>query len=588
VILILPEAMVTGRFDARLNMLTTLRIKNLALMPDLALELQPGYTVITGETGAGKSILIGALNLLLGERADRTLIRSGSESCSVEAIFDISKLRAPIKNFLEENGLEPCEENQLVLKRTFTNTGANRQFVNGSPTTLAALAAIGEWLVDIHGPHDHQSLLHPAKQLAILDAFGNLEKERETFAGLVRERAAIEAEKSALIVDEKTYAQQLDLLRFQANEISTAKLQPDEDKKVEEDFRRASNAAKLLQLSQTTLELLSENENSLLAQAGAISRELKELERLDAGAAPIVSLHKQAASILRELQSELSRYAEKVDVEPARLQQLEERLNLIHSLKRKYGATLVEVITFEDEVRRQLHDLEQRDEQLGRLNADLAKLDSKILRLGLELSAKRRKTIPKLGKAVSRQLDDLGFKQGRLDVAMISETEVSNFNSQIPLSGFDRLEFQFTPNPGESPRPLRVIASSGELARVMLALKTVLAAEDEIPVLVFDEVDANVGGETANTVGEKMQQIAMKRQVLCITHLPQVAATADNHFMVTKQMKEGRTISEIRLLTGKERVTELTRMLGGQSEAARKHAEVLVSQRVDSSGCGKV
>src|SRR5271170_6141674 len=287
-ILILPEATVTGRFDARLNMLTTLRIKNLALVPDLTLELQSGYTVITGETGAGKSILIGALNLVLGERADRTLIRS--DSCSVEAIFDISKLRTPIKTFLEENGLEPCEENQLVLKRTFTNAGANRQFVNGSPTTLAALAAIGEWLVDIHGPHDHQSLLHPAKQLAILDAFGNLQKERETFAGLVREHAAIEAEKSALIVDEKTYAQQLDLLRFQANEISTAKLQPDEDKKVEEDFHRASNAAKLLQLSQTAMELLSENENSLLTQTGAISRELKELERLDAGAAPIVSL----------------------------------------------------------------------------------------------------------------------------------------------------------------------------------------------------------------------------------------------------------------------------------------------------------
>jgi DNA repair protein RecN (Recombination protein N) len=582
-ILILPEAAGTGRFDARPNMLTTLRIKNLALVPDLTLELQPGYTVITGETGAGKSILIGALNLVLGERADRTLIRSGSDSCSVEAIFDVSKLRAPIKIFLEENGLEPCEENQLVLKRTFTSAGANRQFVNGSPTTVAALAAIGEWLVDIHGPHDHQSLLHPAKQLAILDAFGNLEKERETFAGLVRERAMIEAEKSALIVDEKTYAQQLDLLRFQTNEISTAKLQPDEDKKVEEDFQRASNAAKLLQLSQAALELLSENENSLLTQTGAIGRALQELERLDAGAAPIVSLHKQAAGQLRELQSELSHYAEKVDVEPARLQQLEERLNLIHSLKRKYGATVAEIIAFGGEARRQLDNLEQRDEQLNRLNAALAKLDSKILRAGSELSARRRKTIPQLGKAVSKQLDDLGFKQGRLDVAMKSETEISSFNSQIPLSGFDRLEFQFAPNPGEPPRPLRAIASSGELARVMLALKTVLAAEDEIPVLIFDEVDANVGGETANAVGEKMRQIAAKRQVLCITHLPQVAAPADNHFVVIKQIKEGRTVSEITLLTGKERVTELTRMLGGQSEAARKHAEVLVSQRTNFS-----
>ncbi len=201
-------------------MLTTLRIKNLALVTDLTLELQPGCNVITGETGAGKSIIIGALNLVLGERADRSLIRSGEESCSVEAVFDVKKLRAPLENFLDENGLEPCEENQLVLKRTFTAAGTNRQFINGSPTTLNVLATIGEWLVDMHGPHDHQSLLHPAKQLLILDAFGGLEQEREAFGELVRRHAVLENEKSALIVDEKTYAQQLDLLRFQVQEIS--------------------------------------------------------------------------------------------------------------------------------------------------------------------------------------------------------------------------------------------------------------------------------------------------------------------------------------------------------------------------------
>src|ERR1700735_763201 len=224
-------------------MLTTLRIKNLALVADLTLELQPGYNAITGETGAGKSIIIGALNLVLGERADRTLIRSGSDSCSVEAVFDVARLRAPLKNFLEENGLEPCEENQLVLKRTFTSAGTNRQFINGSPTTLNALAAIGEWLVDMHGPHDHQSLLHPAKQLLILDAYGRLEKERETFGELVRRRTVLDNEKSGLIVDEKTYAQQLDLLRFQVQEISSARLQPGEDEQGEAEFHRASNAA---------------------------------------------------------------------------------------------------------------------------------------------------------------------------------------------------------------------------------------------------------------------------------------------------------------------------------------------------------
>ena len=504
-------------------MLTTLRIKNLALVPDLTLELQPGCNVITGETGAGKSIIIGALNLVLGERADRSLIRSGSDSCSVEAVFDVTELHvnqrgtpasgtarrgsnskhavpeagapSPLGNFLEENGLEPCEENQLVLKRTFTASGTNRQFVNGSATTLNVLAAIGEWLVDMHGPHDHQSLLHPARQLAILDAFGSLEKEREAFGELVQRRAALESEKSALVVDEKTYVQQLDLLRFQVNEISSARLQPGEDTGVEEKFQRASNAAKLLQLCQAALDLLGENDHSLLTQAGAVGRTLQELQRVDAGADALVELHGQAASALRELQSELTRYAEKVDVDPAQLQQLEERLNLLHSLKRKYGATLAEVITFGDDAKRRLAQLESRDGELARLNAELEKLDAALLRAGKDLSAKRRKIIPQLAKAVGKQLDDLGFKQSKFDVAINSvAADVSPLHlvesnvradsrrllqfgeASFSSTGLDQIEFQFAPNAGEPAKPLRAIASSGDMARVMLALKTVLAA----------------------------------------------------------------------------------------------------------------
>jgi DNA repair protein RecN (Recombination protein N) len=301
-------------------------------------------------------------------------------------------------------------------------------------------------------------------------------------------------------------------------------------------------------------------------------------------------LHSQAAGAWRELQSELSRYAGKVDVDPARLAELEERLNLIHSLKRKYGATLNGVITFCEEAKRKLQSLEGRDAELARLNGELQKLDAEILKAGRELSAKRRNVIPRLAKAVGRQLDDLGFRQSQFDVAIKTDPPgdgVTSFKTNesqslpasaaaIKQSGLDEIEFQFAPNPGEPARPLRAIASSGEMARVMLALKTVLAAEDEIPVLVFDEVDANVGGETAHAVGEKMKQIAANRQVLCITHLPQVAAPADAHYVVTKQVKNGRTVSNIELLGKKERVAELTRMLGGQGDAARKHAEALL------------
>jgi len=580
-------------------MLTTLRIKNLALVPDLTLELQPGCNVITGETGAGKSIIIGALNLVLGDRADRSLLRSGSDSCSVEAVFEIKKLRAPLAPFLEENGLEPCDDHQLVLKRTLTSAGANRQFINGTPTSLSTLATIGEWLVDMHGPHDHQSLLHPAKQLAILDAFGGLEKERAAFGERVRSRAALAAEKSALIVDEKTYAQQLDLLRFQVKEISSARLQPGEDEQVEAAFQRSSNAARLLQLSQTALDALSENDNSLMAQAGQMGRTLQELQRVDEGAEGMVALHAQAAGAWRELQSELSRYAENVDIDPAQLQQLEARMDLLRSLKRKYGATLPEVMAFGAEASAKLAALEGRDAELARINQALDALDATLLAAGKKLTAARRKVIPLLTKAVVRQLADLGFRQSQFDVDIRSATAPSPrpagasslpetsalvdgpaiaAERAAPLrTGLDEIEFQFAPNPGEPSRPLRAIASSGEMARVMLALKTVLAAQDEIPVLVFDEVDANVGGETAHAVGEKMKQIAANRQVLCITHLPQVAAPADAHYVVTKLIRDGRTVSEITRLTPKERVTELARMLGGQTDAARKHARSLLS-----------
>ncbi len=550
-------------------MLLTLRIKNLALVSDLTLELRPGFNAITGETGAGKSVVIGGLGLVLGERADRTLIRAGSDGCTVEALFDVSSLKAPLAAFLEENGIEPCDDAQLVLKRTLTASGGNRQFVNGSPTTLNVLSTIGQWLVDIHGPHDHQSLLHAPNQLAILDAFGGLENVRGQFAGLLARRSTLESEKAALIVDEQTYAQQLDLLRHQANEIESARLQADEEDQLDQDYQRASNAARLLQLSQTALGLLNDDENAVLAQAGALGRVLQELERIDSSAADITETHGQAMAALQELRDALSRYADRVDIDPAHLQQLEERLNIIHSLKRKYGKSLAEVIAFGVEARQKLHSLESRDAELERINTALAKLDKELGTLGKELTAQRRKIIPRLCKSVEKQLSNLGFRQSRFDVALAPAAAMTR-------TGMDNIEFQFAPNPGEPPRPLRSIASSGEMARVMLALKTVLAAQDEVPVLIFDEVDANVGGETAHAVGDKMRQIGSRRQVLCITHLAPVAAAAETHYVVAKEIKGDRTLTTVDLLDSKARVTELARMLGGQSEATRKHAAELL------------
>jgi DNA repair protein RecN (Recombination protein N) len=550
-------------------MLSTLRIKNLALVSDLTLSLQPGYNAITGETGAGKSIIIGALDLLLGERADRSLIRAGSDSCSVEAVFELAAGNASVKSLLDSNGIEPCSENQLILKRVFTAAGANRQFVNGSPTTLQVLAAIGRELVDMHGPHEHQSLLHPARQLDILDAFAGLGPLREKFAALTVRERALEADKAALIVDEKTYAQQLDLLRFQVNEISSAKLLPDEQERLEQEFKRSGNAARLLEFSQAALNLLGEQDDSLLRHAGELGRTLQALQRLDPAAAGLLAAHEQAAGAWGELQSALRRYVDTVEVDPARLSQLEQRLNLINSLRRKYGANTADVIAFGADAEKKLRQLESRDAELARLNGELENLRREMAELAGHLSAQRRKAIPKLSKSAVRQLQDLGFQQSHFDIAISAATGFSP-------SGMDEVEFQFAPNAGEPSRPLRAIASSGEMSRVMLALKTVLAAEDEIPLLVFDEIDANVGGETAAVVGQKMSQIARRHQVICITHLPAVAASASSHFVVAKRQEEGRTISEITLLDSSGRVQELARMLGGQTEAALRHAAELL------------
>jgi DNA repair protein RecN (Recombination protein N) len=550
-------------------MLSTLRIKNLAVVADLTLELRPGLNILTGETGAGKSIVIGALNLVLGQRADRTLIRSGAESCTVEAIFEIGGLKGRVEKLVQENGLEPCDENQLLIKRTFTGLGQNRQFVNGSPTTLQTLQSLGELLVDLHGPHDHQSLLRPARQLSILDAYGSLEPLRESFAALVRQHEEVRGRKAELIVDERTYAQQVDLLRHQVKEITGARLQADEEGQLEQDHQRVTHAARLMELSQKALELLR-GEEALLARAGALGRLLQELRRIDGSAANLMTTHEQAVGGLQELQHELSSYSDRLELDPERLRELEERINLLHGLKRKYGATIGEVIGFGVEAQRRLEALEGRDAELERLNAELRKIERGIRETGGDLSTRRRKVAPNLGKAVMRELTALGFKQSHFEVALTTEEEAWT------LAGFDAAEFQFAPNPGEAPRPLRAIASCGELARVMLALKTVLAVEDEVPVLVFDEVDANIGGETGNAVGEKMAQIAKQRQVLCITHLPQVAAHASQHYVVDKRVESGRTVSTITVLNDQQRVTELARMLGGQSDAARKHAEALL------------
>jgi len=558
-------------------MLTDLRIKNLALVNDLAIQFGPGYNSITGETGAGKSILIGALGLVLGERADRTLIRDGDDHCSVEAIIEVADLGKAFHSHLDKNGIEPCEENQLFLKRSFSASGGNRQFVNGSPTTLNVLASIGEWLVDIHGPHDHQSLLKASRQLDILDAYGGLEKQRANFAVLVDLRAGLTAQKAELIVDEDAYARELDLLRFQVSEIESAQLKATEEAELEQAFQRATHSARLAELSAEARQIIDSGEPNATDLSSALGRALQEMARIDPGAESLLADQTAISGQLADLGAAVADYAERLSLDPAQMKLVEERYNLVQSLKRKYGSTLPKVIAFGDNANKRLAALEGRDEELARLNADSAKLDEQIQTLGQALSAARKAIAPKLVEEAERQLNDLGFLQSRFDVEIIDPSELGQAEAAVSRTGFDQIEFLFAPNPGEPFKPLKAIASSGEMARVMLALKTVLATQDSIPILVFDEVDSNLGGETAGVVGEKMKQIGGNRQVLCITHLAPVAAAGHRHYFVSKEVVEGRTLTRVTQLDGESRVDELTRMLGGGGAAARQHAEELLS-----------
>ena len=548
-------------------LLSLLRIKNLALVEDLEWELAPGFIAVTGETGAGKSIIIGALKLLLGERADKSLIRTGAESCTVEAIFearDFSRLNQE----LEAAGVEPAA-GELILKRSFSLGGNSRQFVNGSPTTLAVLKSIGDQLVDLHGPHDHQSLLSPERQLDVLDSFARAEKEREEYLSAYRHLQNLVAEEAALSRAESAREQELDLLRHQSSEIAAANLQPDEEEEMIARYKLASHSRRLIELATSVSRQLSENERAVLDQLAETQRLLRELEKIDPNLMETSAAHAAAVVELTEIARTLDRYAERLDLDPEELAQLEQRVSLLETLKRKYGGTIPEVIAFGERAGERMREIEGRDAELERLGQEIEQARASLDRAAAALRKLRSRAAPKLASAVGGNLAELGFRQ--------SEFEAKLTPNEPRTSGTDSLELLFSPNPGEPRKPLRAVASSGEISRVMLAVKSALAAQDAVPLLVFDEIDANVGGEIAHAVAGKMRRLAEAHQILCITHLPQVAAAAQSQFVVTKEVAQGRTYSALHQVKGKARQEEIARMLGGKSEPALRHAASLLS-----------
>ena len=551
--------------------LTLLRIKNLALVEELEWQVSPGFVAITGETGAGKSIIIGALQLLLGERADKSLIRTGTDICTVEAIFSgdgLKKLNAQ----LTEAGIEPCE-NDLILKRTLSSSGTNRQFINGSPTTLSILKRLGDELVDLHGPHDHQSLLSPETQLRLLDSFACAEAQLEEYRKCYQQLRALLAEHATLNTAETAREQELDLLRHQIIEIESAKLVPSEEEEIENRYKLATDSKRLIELAGAVANKLSEADESVLSQLAETQRLLRELEKIDSSSAQFASAHAAAVVELSELARALSAYAEKLDLDPEQLSALEQRVSMFETLKRKYGASISEVIAFGERAAERMRKIEGRDAELERLAKEIENVRVQMNRAGGALRKTRAKAAPKLSENIRRSLRELGFRQSEFEAKLSALDEPR-------ASGFDSAHLLFSPNPGEPLRPLHTIASSGEISRLMLAIKSALAAHDAIPLLVFDEIDTNVGGEIAHAVGAKMEKLGRDHQVICITHLPQVAATASSHFVVTKDVSRGRTFSNLREVTGEVRQEEIARMLGGKGESALKLAATLLKQEL--------
>jgi DNA repair protein RecN (Recombination protein N) len=550
--------------------LASLRIRNLALVEDLTWQPGSGLVAITGETGAGKSLLIGALQLLLGERADKSLIRAGADSCTVEAVFEIGEARG-LDEWLEENGAEPCAEGELLLKRTLPAAGAGRQFINGSACTLAALKALGDRLVDLHGPHDHQSLFSREAQTRVLDAYAGAAALAADFAAAYREQARLAGEVERLRDLEKDAAMRREMLAHAAGEIADAKLRPGEEEEVMSRLRAAGNSQRLIELGAHMVSALgAEGEGGVRSALAGAVRSARELARLDDAATPLLESLEDVAGKVAEIESETRHYAEKIEADPATLRELEARADLLQSLKRKYGGSIEEVMARGEQAAKDLQDIETRGEKIAALEKDQAVAAAKAAKSAKALTAARSKAAPALAEAVTGELRELGFLRAEFGVRLEPLEEARSLGAELA-------EFEFAPNPGEPAKPLRAIASSGEISRVMLALKSVLAGQDGVPLLVFDEIDANVGGEVAVKVGQKMRGLSKAHQVLCITHLPQVASAAHRQFAVTKEFDGRRTATAVGELRGEERVAELARMLGGHdSDSAVAHARTLL------------
>jgi len=550
-------------------MLTELRIRNFAIIESVTLPLAEGFNVLSGETGAGKSIIVGALGLLLGERASADLIRSGAEKATVEGVFDVSSVRG-IAELADEKGIE-VEDDTLVLKREIATGGRGRAWINGAPVTATVLAEIGRQLVNLHGQHDAQTLLDGESQRRILDAFGGAEPQADLVRRIYLELSAVRREITALSSRRAEAEKRADYLRHVAKEIEGGRLIPGEDTKLEDEARVLENADELRTLATALNDLLSGEEASVLTQLGAAQRPLTSIERIDPSAARMQELFDAGYYALQELARSVEDYADSVDLDPSRLEEVRQRRDRLFGLLKKYGPSLDNVIETGRSARAELDLIDTAQFDLANLTAREADARRRLSTEAEKLSDLRISAGKKLAKSVDVLLPQLGMPEGKFTVALIARDEPT-------AEGAEDVEFRVALNVGHEDRPLARVASGGELSRVMLALKTILARVDQVPTLIFDEVDSGIGGRVGLQVGDTLRRVAKEHQVFAISHLPQIAARAHHHIVVAKGAKGGVTTADISVLEGTSRVNEIARMLGGdpESKVSRAHAKELL------------
>lgn len=558
-------------------MLRELFVQNLALIEDVRVELQPGFCAWTGETGAGKSLLLGALGLLLGERSSTDLLRTGSDQLRVTGRFELAteKLRKDVEELLDTE----LEDQEIILSRRLNRNGRSQAYVNDQPVTLATLKSIGTILIDIHGQRETESLLHPAYQLQLLDAFGQLEKPRQKYVDLAEKVRSLRRRFRELEEKSEQRQRELSLIRFERQELEEAQLEPEEFEELKQERERLANAQDLQIFAQNSYEKLYDEDDSIASRLGQIVREAEDWTEMDSRLAEVTERLEGVTSEVQELAQTLRNLGERWESDPARLEIVEERIELLRRLETKYHRSIEELIEYHTSLDETEKELQQQEEDRSGLQDEITKAYAALKKAASELSKKRKTVAKKLASATQKELKALGMPDAKLN-AVLEPTPLGKdaFESEVPSWGAEQLELILEANPGEPALPLRKVASGGELSRTMLALKTVLAEHDSRRTLIFDEIDSNVGGRLGDVLGQKLADLGNTHQVICVTHLPQVASYAQNHWSIRKSRQGKRTTTTIQPVTDNERLEELASMLRGDAreETTRQEAAAML------------